>query len=125
VRFADAWGHGLATTRLPSPVRAVIAKLVGRRPGEDIVPAIECDDLGLLRTLALSTDTVVATSGAAVRDELRAGALVRLDVTDLPPVYAEMGVVALVNRTPSPMAQRAIACIREIARDIDAAAPGS
>ncbi len=54
---------------------------------------------------------------------LRAGTLVQLDVTDLPPVYAEMGIVTLVNRTPSPMAQRAIACVQEVAAGING--PGS
>jgi DNA-binding transcriptional LysR family regulator len=116
-RFADAWSHGIATTRMPRPVEALVGKLLGRPDGEMVVPSVECDDLGLLRTLALETDTVVATADAAVKEELRTGVLVRLDVTDLPPVFAEMGVVTLGSRTPSPMAQRAIACIREVARD--------
>jgi hypothetical protein len=30
-----------------------------------------------------------------------------------------MGVMTLVNRTPSPMAQRAIACVQDIAKGIN------
>lgn len=117
--FAEAWAHGLATTRVPSPVKTLLGRLIGLPPGTEIVPAIECDDVALLRTLALSTDSVVALPDAAVRQELRTKTLRLVDVSDLPPVYSEMGVVTLVNRTPSPMAQRAIACIREVARDIN------
>ena len=84
-----------------------------------MVLAVECDDMALLRTLALTTDTVVAASAAWLRDDVRAGAAVQLDVTDMPPVYSEMGVVTLVNRTPSPMAQRAIACVQDVARGIN------
>src|SRR6185436_15732095 len=95
-RFAEAWAYGLATTRMPSPVKAQVGRLLGLPLNEPAVPAIECDDLALLRTLALTTETVVATSDAAVREDLEAGTLVRLEVTDLPAVYSEMGVVMLV-----------------------------
>jgi DNA-binding transcriptional LysR family regulator len=81
--------------------------------------AVECDDMALLRTLALETDTVVAASDAALRDDVKSGALVRLAVKDLPEVYSEMGVVTLVNRTPSPMAQLAIACVRKVAGKVN------
>lgn len=117
--FAQAWSHGLASTRIPSPVQALLARLVGLAPGEPLVPAVECDDVALLRTLALTTDSVVALPDAAVRDALSAGTLVLLDVSDLPPVYSEMGVVTLADRTPSPMAHKAIACLRAVARDVN------
>jgi DNA-binding transcriptional LysR family regulator len=117
--FAKVWQHGLAGTWMPKPVKALVARLIGLPAGADPVLAVECDDMALLRTLALSTDTVVAASAAWLRDDLRAGTLVQLDVTDLPAVHAEMGIVTLVNRTPSPMAQRAIACVQEVARGID------
>jgi hypothetical protein len=44
---------------------------------------------------------------------------VRLDVTDLPNVYSEMGVVVLTRRTPSPMAQLAIECVKDVARQVN------
>jgi DNA-binding transcriptional LysR family regulator len=117
--FAQAWGFGLAATRLPTPMKGLIARLIGLPAGELPVLALECDDMALLRTLALSTDTVIAVSDAGLRDDVQAGSLVRLAVRDLPDVHAEMGVVTLVNRTPSPMAQRAIACVQEIASSVN------
>lgn len=118
--FAQAWTYGLAATWMPKPVKALVGRLIGLPAGADPVLAVECDDMALLRTLALSTDTVVAASQSGLRDDVRAGTLVQLDVTDLPAVYSEMGIVTLVNRTPSPMAQRAIACVREVASSINA-----
>lgn len=120
--FAQAWGHGMAATRLPTPMKGLIAGLIGLPKGQMPAMALECDDMALLRTLAQDTDTVIAASDASVQASVRAGALVRLAVTDLPQVYSEMGVVTLVNRTPSPMAQLAIACVRAVAKDVNAAA---
>jgi DNA-binding transcriptional LysR family regulator len=111
----DAWKFGIAGTKMPKPAAALLAQLVGLPPGETPVLAFECDDLHLLRSLAVSTDTVIGTSDAACRADVEAGTLVRLQVTDLPDVYSEMGVVTLAHRTLSPMGQRAIECVREVA----------
>ena len=118
--FAQAWGYGFASGWLPTPMKALVAQLIGLPPGAEPVPAVQCDDMTLLRTLALATDTVFASSDTWLRDDVRAGTFVQLDVEDLPAVHAEMGVVTLLNRTPSPMAQRAIACVREVAQAINA-----
>jgi DNA-binding transcriptional LysR family regulator len=117
--FVQAWEFGFATGWLPTPMKALVGRLIGLPAGTDPVLAVQCDDMTLLRTLALATDTVIASSDAWLRDDVRAGTLVRLDVTDLPPVYSEMGIVTLLNRTPSPMAQRAIACVHEVAQAIN------
>jgi DNA-binding transcriptional LysR family regulator len=100
-------------------MKALVARLIGLPPGEDPVFAVECDDMGLLRRLALATDTVIAASDAGLGEDVAAGAFVQLVVEDLPEVYSEMGVVTLTNRTPSPMAQRAIACVRDIAKGVN------
>lgn len=117
--FAQAWEFGFATGWLPTPMKALVGRLIGLPAGTDPVLAVQCDDMTLLRTLALATDTVIASSDAWLRADVRAGTLVRLDVTDLPPVYSDMGIVTLLNRTPSPMAQRAIACVQEVAQTIN------
>jgi DNA-binding transcriptional LysR family regulator len=119
-RFAEAWAFGFATVKMPAAVKALFARLLGLPGSEALSIALECDDVALLRTLALSTDTLAGLPDAAVCDDVRAGTLVRLDIEDVPAVYADMGIVTLVNRTPSPMAQRAIACLREIAKDLAA-----
>ena len=124
--FAEAWRFGIATTRLPGPLNALIARLIGLPTGTLPVLAVQCDDVTLLRTLALSTDTVIAAPAAAVKEDVQKRSLVRLKVGDLPAVYSEMGVVTLLNRTPSPMAQRAMACVQQVAKSVNqAVAPPS
>ena len=56
---------------------------------------------------------------AGCRADVESGALVRLEVKDLPEVYSEMGIVVLVNRTPSPMARRAIGCVQKMAMAVN------
>ena len=117
--FAQAWGYGFASGWLPAPMKALVARLLALPGGTEPVPAVQCDDMTLLRTLALATDTVFASSDAWLRDDVRAGTFVRLEIEDLPEVYSEMGIVTLLNRTPSPMAQRAIACVQQVAQAIN------
>lgn len=115
--FAQAQAHGIATVKLPARVGDLLAALAGGSPEGARAPAVQCDDLSLLRTLALSTDTVIGLPDAWVT-QADDRSLVRLKVQDLPEVYAEVGVVTLVNRTPSPMARQAMACIRGIAKGL-------
>ena len=113
--LADLWRHGVAATRLPDAVHSVLAQLLGLPAGQAPGFALECDDVALLRTVALSTDTVLAATDESVRAEIDAGRLRPVDVSNLPPLYSEMGIVSLRNRSPSPMAERAIACIVRVA----------
>ena len=119
--FSKAWQFGLAGVRFPKPMKALVA-LAGLPAGQEPVLAVECDDMSLLRQLALATDTVIAAPQGALHDDVRSGALVRLIVDDLSDVYAQMGIVTLANRTPSPMALRAMASVREVAAEVSAAA---
>jgi DNA-binding transcriptional LysR family regulator len=116
--FAQVWEYGFASGWLPSPMKALVARLLGLPAGADIVPAVQCDELTLLRTVALATETAFASSDAWVRDDVRSGTLVRLQIEDMPEVYAEVGIVTLLNRTPSPVAQRAIACVQQVAESL-------
>jgi DNA-binding transcriptional LysR family regulator len=120
-RFAQAWEFGLAANRLPEPLLAVMAQLLGLPRGVTPVLALQCDDTALLRSLAQCTDTVIATSDASLRDDIRSGTMVQLSVEDLPESHVEMVIVTLANRSSSPMAKRAMACIREIADDLNVA----
>jgi DNA-binding transcriptional LysR family regulator len=119
--LAEVWKDGWGATKGPVGVKAAIGRLIGLAPGEMPTLALECDDISLLRSLALTTDSLAAISDAGARADVEAGTLVRLDVTDLPTVYSEMGIVVLVNRTPSPMAQRAIGCVQNVAKEVNLA----
>lgn len=117
--LAEAWSHGIAATRLPVAVKAALAALLGLPPGETPALALECDDTALLKRVAQETDTVLASTDAAVRDEVDAGALERLQVRGLPTLYAQMGLAVLRNRTLSPTAQRAIVEIERAAERVN------
>lgn len=116
---ADAWPYGVAATKLPSGLRAELAKVLGLPAGEQAVLALECDDFAILRAVALSTDTVLAATHTSVQADLDAGTLLPLRIKGLPSLFSEMGVVSLRNRTPSPMAQNAIACIARAAGEVN------
>lgn len=117
--IAQAWKYGVASVKWPAPLPAQLAPLMGRPAGESLALALQCNDTGLLRTLAAQTDTLIGGSDASYRAALDAGELVRLDVTDLPAVHSDMGIVALANRTPSPMASRAIGCVQSVAAEVN------
>jgi len=115
---AEMWSHGVATTRLPAVVMAAVAAVLDLPPGQDPALALQCDDVTLLRSVALSTDTVLGVSYAAVRADIDAGTLVPLSVERFPKLFSEMGVVTLRNRSPSPMAKRAIEVIVRVALEV-------
>ena len=102
------WTYGIASVRLPVPVRAALASLLGIADQGELAVALECDDLQVLKTAVLGCDLVLGAPHAAVRDELDAGRLRALPVAGLPPLSSETGVVTLRGRTPSPMAERVI-----------------
>lgn len=121
----DLWRHGVVATRLPQAIKAAIAALLRMPDGHEPVFALECDDVSLLRSVALTTDSVLAATDAAVADDVRAGRIVPLAIAGLPSLYAEMGIVSLLNRSLSPTARRAVALIEAAAREVNVEqAPG-
>jgi len=103
--LAAVWACGVASVRLPVGVRSVIAGLLGLASADELVLALECDDVEILKKVALACDSVLAAPQAAVERELKAKTLRALPVAGLPPLFSEMGVVTLRGRTPSPMAE--------------------
>ncbi len=87
--------------------------------GQEAALALECDDFAVIRAVTLSTDMVLGATDAAVEVQVASGELVRLDVEGLPALHAGMGIVSLRNRTPSPMAVKAIRCIERVAGEIN------
>ncbi len=108
VTLAQAWSHGVASVRVPQAVRATLARLLGLGAPADLAFALECDDVAVLKSVALASDVVLAAPHAAVAAEIGAGALHALAVSDLPPLASSMGIVTLHGRTPSPMADLVI-----------------
>ncbi len=117
--LAEAWTFGVAAFRLPQAVKVALAKLLGLPAGAPLLLALECDDIGLLRSVALATDTVLASTDVAANDAVKSGAMQRLQVRSLPRLYSQMGVVSLRNRTLSPTAQRVIHGIETLAAQVN------
>jgi DNA-binding transcriptional LysR family regulator len=112
VALRELWTHGVASVRLPKSVGAALARLLELPPHAALPIALECDDVEVLKKTALDSDVVLGAPHAAVEAELRSGALLKLRVSGLPPLFSSMGIVTLRGRTPSPMAEEIMARLR-------------
>ena len=109
---------GIASVRVPEVVLDGLGAMMGLGPGQRMPLVVECDDLNLLKALAVSTDTVIGCTDAGSVQDVEAKRLVRLTVVDLPPVFADMAIVSLKGRSYSPMAQFAVDFIVRQAREL-------
>ena len=100
--------YGIASVRLPEAVRTGLAPLMGLEAGKRVPLALECDDLSLLKALALGSDTVIGSTDVGTVQHVVAGQLVRLNVVDIPPMFSDMAIVSLKGRSYSLMAQFAV-----------------
>jgi DNA-binding transcriptional LysR family regulator len=98
------WSCGVLSVRLPAGARGIVARQLDIGLSGELPMALECDDVGILKSVALTCDSVLAAPHASVSDECAAGELVPLRVTGMPALSSEMGIVTLRGRTPSPMA---------------------
>ncbi|RZL87375.1 MAG: LysR family transcriptional regulator [Variovorax sp.] len=105
VTLQQLWAHGVLSVRMPAGVRAALSRLLGLGSSAELSLALECDDVEVLKDVALACDSVLAATHAAVAQEVAAGKLHPLKVTDLPFLSAETGIATLRGRTPSPMAE--------------------
>ena len=109
---SEMWSYGVALTRLPPQVSAGLAKVLGLPEGHSLPLALQCDDVHLLRDLALSTDTVVGLTFSSAKADVRAGRLKALNIQGLPHLQAQAGVVTMRGWTLSPMARQVIDVVR-------------
>ena len=119
-RLEQLLPYGLASVRVPDMLSTAYAALLGLPAGQILPLALECDDLHVLKTITASTDTVLACTVAGAEHEVAAGSLVPLAFADLPPTFADVGVVALKGRSYSLMAQFAVDFLMEHAHTPDA-----
>jgi DNA-binding transcriptional LysR family regulator len=111
--LSELWAYGLGMTRIPTALKQLLAQLLGVSISAASRPALECDDPYLLRQIGLNTDTVIATTDLSVADLVAAGSLRALVVTQMPPLFAEIGIVRLRLRTLSPTALKLIETFSE------------
>jgi DNA-binding transcriptional LysR family regulator len=107
--------YGIASVRLPVQIKALLRGVLGLAPDQRLPLALECDDVHLLKTIALASDTVLAVNDLAVIDEVQQGQLVALNLRGLPPLHSEMGIVSLKGRSFSPVAQFAVDFLAQVA----------
>ncbi|WP_341238287.1 LysR family transcriptional regulator [uncultured Limnobacter sp.] len=112
-RFEDAWEYGIASVKLPDMLKAGLGQLLGQNSRNLLQLALECDDVNLLHQVALSTNTVVASTELAAKPWLDNGSLVKLEIIDFPPLFSNIAVVNLSSRLQSPAASYAIEDFRK------------
>lgn len=100
--------YGIASVRVPEVVQVGLGALLGLEEGKRLPLAVECDDLSLLKSIAMTTDTVIGNTDAGTEHDVQAGRLVRLEIAGIPPLFAEMAIVSLKGRSYSLMAQFAV-----------------
>jgi DNA-binding transcriptional LysR family regulator len=114
LKAAEMAPFGIACGTLPKEGRAYVQRMLDLGQKERLPISVECDDVHLLKRIALSTDTVLMSVDDAVREEVAAGRLCRLVLRDVPPNYFKIGIVSLVGRTFSPVAEYATDYLRQL-----------
>lgn len=120
VKPPDLLPFGLASVRLPQALSRILERLLDLVPGQSVTLALECEDVGTLKRVALGTDTILAATHAGVHAEVAAGRLVALKITGAPPLYAEAGIVSLQGRSHSPMALHVVTRLKTLASQMAA-----
>jgi DNA-binding transcriptional LysR family regulator len=105
VTLKQVWAHGVLSVRLPIDVRAALSRMLGIGSPDELPLALECDDVGVLKDIALACDSVLAATHAAVEEEVGEGRFHPVRITGLPHLATKVGVTTLRGRTPSPMAE--------------------
>jgi len=116
--ISDLLPYGIGAGRLPDDVSLQLAKNIGLPDGTHLPVAVECDDVNLLKRLALDSDTVIIATEDLLALELRNGRMALVPVRDFGPDFAhsQVGVVSLAGRTPSPAAAYIIEKLVQLAK---------
>jgi hypothetical protein len=116
VLLASVLPYGLASVQVPESLLLALGQVAGLPQGALLPQVLTCDDVQVLKGVAMATHTVIACPVAGVIREVDSGALVPLTLADLPPVSAELGVVSLRGRSFSSMAEFAIGFLGALAK---------
>jgi DNA-binding transcriptional LysR family regulator len=108
--------YGWASVRLPEVVKQQLRHLLGLKVGAALPICVECDDVHLLKHIALHSDTVMGSTDLAVAQEVQAGQLVALPVQGIPSMHTAMGIVFLKGRSFSPIAEFAVDFLRKYSK---------
>ena len=104
----------LVSAPFPARGHAAFRRLLGCRSDERLPLQLESNDFHALRLLACRSDAVLLGPMRAVTAEVKAGALVQLEVEDTASLAMEFAVVHLAQRTLSPAALRVLAVVEAL-----------
>ncbi|WP_257511755.1 LysR family transcriptional regulator [Limnobacter parvus] len=111
--FEQAWEYGIASVKLPDPLKNGLRQLLQHSNRNLPQLALECDDVNLLHQLTLNTNTVVASTDLAAKPWIDKQQLVQLNITDFPALFSNISIVSLSNRVRSPVASYATAQFKQ------------
>lgn len=102
----DLLPYGIGAGKLPDDVSLHLARNMGLGDAARLPLAVECDDVHLLKRVALESDTAIIATDDLLATELGEGRMALLHVRDFPPdlSHSQVAVVSLAGRTPSPAA---------------------
>ena len=111
--FEDAWQYGIASVKLPEPMKAGLGLLLRQNSQNLPQLALECDDIHLLHQLAMNTNSVVASTDLAAKPWCDQKKLVKLNTSDFPELYSSIAIVTLAKRALSPVANYTIELFKQ------------
>lgn len=122
VDLDDLSRYRLASVHIPDGIlRTLLARLgIDRRAMPEL--SLQCGNLSILRDYVLGTDAILLASERPIQVELEQGLLVPLSVREFArneagaAALADLGLVYLAGRTPTPAGQLLMDMIREEAR---------
>lgn len=114
LQLEDIRPYGFASMSIPRSTVTAFHKALGLGADQDLPIMFECDDISLLKQVVCQEDLILIISHAAVASEIATGLLCPLQVEDMPPLFAEVGVVQRRGRTLSPSAQLVLDSLREM-----------
>lgn len=115
-RLASLLAYGVGSVQAPEELLLALGQFAGLPAGTAFPLVVTCDDLHVLKGVALATDTVIACPVAGMVANVASGGLVRLEVKDTPALFAQMGVVSLRGRSFSAMAEFAVGYLGTLAQ---------
>jgi len=113
-RPSDMIPYGFASLLVPTAIKQLLRKILGMAPETPLPIVLECDNVAAIKELTLADDVILLATEAAATEETRDGRLVPLHFKNLPPMYAEIGIVQLAGRTLSPGARLVIEYLQAV-----------
>lgn len=106
--------YGLASASTSDTFRLTLGALMGL-PQDTVLPLVlECDDLNLLKTIAMSTDTVIIYPTMETLHKVYEEHLVPLAITNAPLLCCDIGLASLKGRSYSLVSQYAINFLKHL-----------